>query len=74
MNCYKILYMENAINYIDYDKSLVLANCFANIIILKSVYSNETINNVNKYIPVYFKNSTKITDELKNYVKNKYKK
>lgn len=72
----RLIYLEHALKTNDIKKSILLANCFVNINVLKCEYNNELIKSVNENCPNIFKNELRVPEfyiENINNIKKKFK-
>ena len=70
----RLIYLEHALKTNDIKKSILLANCFVNINVLKCEYNNELIKSVNDNCPNIFKNELRIPQFYMNNIINIKKK
>lgn len=67
----RLLYMENAIKYMEIARALILANCFVNQQVIGCGYQEELENEIKKNCPDNFKKEIRIPEFFMNIVKSK---
>ena len=70
-NCVRFLYIENAYKKIGMKNANILANCFLNTNILKTVYNQKLQNKIEEHIPDIFKYELCVPEDYLNIIKYK---
>ena len=67
------MYIENAHKKLEFNRALVLANCFLNMHTIKSKYDKNLLEEIEEYCPEIFKKALRVPQFYMDTVKSKVK-